>query len=115
MFASPAPLQLCRPLSGAVRRPVTDRPSPLEHCFNCAAPFRGRLAPPATRGLTAVASFNCAAPFRGRLAAVTMPWTPQPMVLQLCRPLSGAVSVWPGYGASTVEYASIVPPPFGSG
>ena len=61
-------LQLCRPLSGAVRRAV------------------GGLA------ITAVVSFNCAAPFRGRLVQIDEPEAFVEVGLQLCRPLSGAVS-----------------------
>ena len=38
-------------------------------------------------------SFNCAAPFRGRLAELAGEGVAQPHELQLCRPLSGAVSM----------------------
>ena len=85
-------LQLCRPLSGAVRCSALHG-GRAEGSFNCAAPFRGRLAghsPAATRCLSA--SFNCAAPFRGRLVTRCLARQSTGAVLQLCRPLSGAVS-----------------------
>ena len=85
-------------------------------CFNCAAPFRERL--PAGRGSPGPGGnrFNCAAPFRERLPCISSPpgWSsygfncaapfrerlpPAPVSaataatgLQLCRPLSGAVT-----------------------
>ena len=39
-----AMLQLCRPLSGAVRTPDGAAPTGSSARFNCAAPFRERLA-----------------------------------------------------------------------
>ena len=61
-------LQLCRPLSGAVRTPDGAAPTGSSARFNCAAPFRERLA-------------ACSTAENG--------WD---STLQLCRPLSGAVS-----------------------
>ena len=62
-------LQLCRPLSGAVRgKTPTARLHPRLR-FNCAAPFRERLGRHwRGRGYTDPSRFNCAAPFRERLA-----------------------------------------------
>ena len=69
-------LQLCRPLSGAVSS-LTDS------------------------GLSqSTTSFNCAAPFRERLACISPRVCLTPSPLQLCRPLSGAVS--PSVGASRI-------------
>ena len=84
--------------------------------------------------------FNCAAPFRGRLVAAGIINGVMSIVLQLCRPLSGAVSFHPrlllhrptgrfncaapfrgrleGNAATETNFvtdASIVPPPFGGG
>ena len=108
--------------------------------FNCAAPFRERLRAGRVPQRPVPARFNCAAPFRERLpggvltgiftssgalqlcrplsGAVTrqllrVRW-PRAS-LQLCRPLSGAVTSKCGGGAGVGGSASIVPPPFGSG
>ena len=62
-------------------------------CFNCAAPFRERLDAPAhTPPLCPIPRFNCAAPFRERLVLKFTSPSPGQLSLQLCRPLSGAVS-----------------------
>ena len=45
-------------------------------------------------------SFNCAAPFRERLAVCASARLPHRVLLQLCRPLSGAVSSAPAPGAA---------------
>ena len=111
-------LQLCRPLSGAVSPPAGLAAGAADGSFNCAAPFRGRLGGrrdcrPALRWIC----FNCAAPFRGRLDGIPVPRPRCPLgfncaapfrgrlvvicsiiaahssALQLCRPLSGAVSL----------------------
>ncbi len=59
--------------------------------------------------------FNCAAPFRERLRTGTVwQWLPR-RLLQLCRPLSGAVTEEEERERESAAYASIVPPPFGSG
>ena len=84
-------LQLCRPLSGAVRRQGArharvDDPQR----FNCAAPFRERLVRMSLLKLRRIPGFNCAAPFRERL-------------------------VGRARRAARFLAASIVPPPFGSG
>ena len=64
-------LQLCRPLSGAVS------------------------APASVAIIIPIARFNCAAPFRERLARSSISAGPPHIRLQLCRPLSGAVtSAW---------------------
>ena len=133
-------LQLCRPLSGAVRlanRPPATHRDPDFNCaapfrerlglvhgrqrregagfncaapfrerlvfggradtlcqpgFNCAAPFRERLAGDAPPPVAPLLSFNCAAPFRERLVGRPKKGRPHGKRLQLCRPLSGAVS-----------------------
>ena len=85
-------LQLCRPLSGAVRAlAAAIRPNPAAR-FNCAAPFRERLVLRFRRRGPAVRPFNCAAPFRERLAEFCPDRRLIHARLQLCRPLSGAVS-----------------------
>ena len=129
-------LQLCRPLSGAViansdvvidiedigfncAAPFRERLScagePLRcwhSSFNCAAPFRERLSRVRGNPCAWHSSFNCAAPFRERLFRYLRGRLRRGSVLQLCRPLSGAViPQWPPAPA----LASIVPPPFGSG
>ena len=83
-------LQLCRPLSGAVSSGL-HADYPVDTGFNCAAPFRERLAPG-----------GC---LRERCHRK----------LQLCRPLSGAVSSIRMTDFAMASHASIVPPPFGSG
>ena len=86
-------LQLCRPLSGAVRsrrRASCTRPG---GPFNCAAPFRERLVVWLVWFPARLLTFNCAAPFRERLETGLPELTPSAMHLQLCRPLSGAVSL----------------------
>ena len=87
-------LQLCRPLSGAVRMMQPSNPALASRRFNCAAPFRERLGGPTcaawcSRG----AGFNCAAPFRERLGLLKPQGGGGRAGLQLCRPLSGAVSM----------------------
>ena len=87
---SMTPLQLCRPLSGAVRSKVLRedfRLAPLQLC----RPLSGAVRP----------------------TALVVDGIDQ--LLQLCRPLSGAVRHC-GVGERIHGVgASIVPPPFGSG
>ena len=85
-------LQLCRPLSGAVSRRLHRAGSAGGPCFNCAAPFRERLAAYQGVSVCIARCFNCAAPFRERLERRRAGWQRQQPQLQLCRPLSGAVS-----------------------
>ena len=59
-------------------------------------------------------SFNCAAPFRGRLRRGRLGLAAAHL-LQLCRPLPGAVTEKLGCAGAKAEYASIVPPPSGGG
>ena len=59
--------------------------------FNCAAPFRERLGYRELGPGSWAAGFNCAAPFRERLADLGGGFIVADAVLQLCRPLSGAV------------------------
>ena len=61
------------------------------------------------------AGFNRAAPFRERLSAPAARLWNGGVMLQSCRPLSGAVILPASRGAVGVRTASIVPPPFGSG
>ena len=89
-------LQLCRPLSGAVRGRWSRGRSGGWSSFNCAAPFRGRLGPGNARIGNRRYTFNCAAPFRGRLAVRQEPHMAIIYNLQLCRPLSGAVRIAAG-------------------
>ena len=88
--ASP-PLQLCRPLSGAVSQTCPSRRHTPYQCFNCAAPFRERLAGTRCCAGSSQDGFNCAAPFRERLDLMPSACSTRPLWLQLCRPLSGAV------------------------
>ena len=60
--------------------------------FNCAAPFRERLARGCGLVICAYLRFNCAAPFRERLVRGPLYNCLVSLMLQLCRPLSGAVS-----------------------
>ena len=84
---------MCRPLSGAVSGPPAAHQRAKLCRFNCAAPFRGRLAAVLIVAIAVQAQgFNCAAPFRGRLAASSGGQFRRVKRLQLCRPLSGAVS-----------------------
>ena len=83
--------------------------------FNCAAPFRGRLLGMTGYRPTAGWCFNCAAPFRGRLRCYPAAGASDPAVLQLCRPLPGAVTIPAVPAAAFDGLASIVPPPSGGG
>ena len=56
-------LQLCRPLSGAVRRPSAPLPPRRPSCFNCAAPFRERLVRRRSRGCEGVGASIVPPPF----------------------------------------------------
>ena len=88
----PSPLQLCRPLSGAVSACAGEPTAPAEKLQLC-RPLSGAVRCPAA-GLVGILRrcFNCAAPFRERLV-IGRRRKPAPLTgLQLCRPLSGAVS-----------------------
>ena len=83
--------------------------------FNCAAPFRERLAPSEQASGQADGGFNCAAPFRERLAAPhRRPAQCAAYGFNCAAPFRErlATSAWVESPALT---ASIVPPPFGSG
>ena len=84
------PLQLCRPLSGAVRLAHGEMMTVYDLLQLC-RPLSGAVSrdcPPETPGYCP--RFNCAAPERGRLAYHT-------------------------HEGDTYKPASIVPPPFGGG
>ena len=107
-------LQLCRPLSGAVigiGRPLSPTPG-----------YPSIVPPPFGSGYYARPGWDCPGTGPSIVPRVNgqMPVgkigiaTPQ-VVLQLCRPLSGAVMQPNGRNRNSVQPASIVPPPFGSG
>ena len=71
--------------------------------FNCAAPFRERLAGGPDLGRILTPGFNCAAPFRERLGDLPTPVVAGQSWLQLCRPLSGAVSRYHRAGCGNLD------------
>ena len=109
------------------------------HSFNCAAPFRERLAGKGISSAATYAVLQLCRPLSGAVRTRLIRRRPAVLVLQLCRPLSGAVSCQPGWvsspsvplqlcrplsgavrvflavGNPVCGWASIVPPPFGSG
>ena len=84
-------LQLCRPLSGAVMRRGIGGGGGNGGGLQLCRPLSGAVI-----SIPAV------------IAAVTV-------ALQLCRPLSGAVMSYDRLETTAADFASIVPPPFGSG
>ena len=108
-------LQLCRPLSGAVRfydQYMVDYPKDLQLCRPLSGAVRGVVA----LALLTGGILQLCRPLSGAVSGPAWPWGVKKLdALQLCRPLSGAVSCLrlppAGYG----QAPSIVPPPFGSG
>ena len=89
--ASATALQLCRPLSGAVMNaPGKALPMPTLPSI-VPPPFGSGYARRRASGCRRQPAFNCAAPFRERLYTDGDGYADRLVVLQLCRPLSGAV------------------------
>ena len=140
-LASPLSLQLCRPLPGAVtavaaagwgeglassivpppsgggyRQGQSQGRGGRRQVFNCAAPFRGRLL---RQGRPIVAqqypSSIVPPPSGGGYVSVGGQTVTCYQLLQLCRPLPGAVTIHHQQVAPVDAYSSIVPPPSGGG
>ena len=114
LYPLPASLQLCRPLSGAVSgklNMVSGTYTTLQLC----RPLSGAVSIPAPGGVGEFRVLQLCRPLSGAVRCANPPNPLPNPSLQLCRPLSGAVSQTAGQPPAIGHWASIVPPPFGSG
>ena len=107
-------LQLCRPLSGAVMSAKHTSPVIRQIASIVPPPFGSGYGDPPMTPQNYWPLQLCRP-----LSGAVISWgiiTHRPVqMLQLCRPLSGAVITACAVLANAFPYASIVPPPFGSG
>ena len=109
-------LQLCRPLSGAVRRCRAWQFPAAYPRFNCAAPFRGRLDPRRQARIPGASELQLCRPLSGAVSRVSgLAYTTPLSCFNCAAPFRGRLEGQAAYAAEYAGIASIVPPPFGGG